>query len=102
MLCALTKDLHILTVYIWIVMRLFQALDAHSGYDFPFSLHNWVPFWAGADHHDYHHMAFMDNFASSFRYLDFIFGTDERYRAHKAKLRKAKEAAAQRGASREV
>ena len=46
-------------------------------------------------------MAFMDNFASSFRYLDFIFGTDERFRAHKAKLRKAKQAAAQRGASRE-
>lgn len=46
-------------------------------------------------------MAFMDNFASSFRYLDFIFGTDERFRAHKAKLRKMKEAAAHRGASRE-
>ena len=43
----------------------------------------------------------MDNFASSFRYLDFIFGTDERFRAHKARLRKAKEAAKQRGASRE-
>ncbi len=35
MLCAFTKDLHILTVYIWIVLRLFQAIDAHSGYDFP-------------------------------------------------------------------
>ena len=44
-------------------------------------------------------MAFMDNFSSSFRYLDFIFGTDERYKAHKAKLRKMKEAAKQRGAS---
>ncbi len=29
---AITKDLHILTMYLWIVCRLFQAIDAHSGY----------------------------------------------------------------------
>ena len=46
-------------------------------------------------------MAFMDNFASSFRYLDFIFGTDERFRAYKAKLMKMKAEAAAKGASRE-
>ena len=27
--CALTGDLHILTMYAWIVPRLFQAIDAH-------------------------------------------------------------------------
>jgi methylsterol monooxygenase len=32
---AITKDLHVLTMYIWIVLRLFQAIDAHSGYEFP-------------------------------------------------------------------
>ena len=24
-----------------------QVVDAHSGYDFPWSLHNFLPFWAG-------------------------------------------------------
>ncbi|KAI4752922.1 ERG25, C-4 methyl sterol oxidase, partial [Aureobasidium sp. EXF-8845] len=52
--CAITKDLHILTMYIWIVLRLFQAIDAHSGYEFPWSLHHFLPFWAGAEHHDVH------------------------------------------------
>ncbi|EJD06589.1 C4-methyl sterol oxidase [Fomitiporia mediterranea MF3/22] len=99
--CYFTQSLHIVTVYAWVTLRLFQAIDAHSGYDFPWSLQHIFPFWAGAEHHDYHHMAFMDNFASSFRYLDFIFGTDERYRAHKAKLNKMKEAASKSGASRE-
>ncbi|KAG5439316.1 hypothetical protein PCK2_000852, partial [Pneumocystis canis] len=33
--CFLTGDLHLFTVYIWITLRLFQAIDAHSGYDFP-------------------------------------------------------------------
>ena len=26
------RNLHIFTVYIWIALRLFQAIDAHSGY----------------------------------------------------------------------
>jgi methylsterol monooxygenase len=94
--CALTKDLHILTVYIWIVMRLFQAIDAHSGYDFPWSMHNWVPFWAGADHHDHHHMAFVGCYSTSFRWWDHLMGTDlsyKRFRARQAEeKRKAKEA----------
>lgn len=53
--CALTKNLHLVTMYTWIVLRLFQAIDAHSGYDFPWSLNKFIPFWSGADHHDFHH-----------------------------------------------
>ena len=30
--CYFTQNLHIFTVYIWITLRLFQAIDAHSGY----------------------------------------------------------------------
>jgi methylsterol monooxygenase len=73
---VITADLHILPVYIFVTGRLFQAVDAHSGYglcgaplsldwvliarfiDFPWSLHNILPFWSGAEHHDFHHMAF--------------------------------------------
>ncbi|KAH7103505.1 hypothetical protein BKA62DRAFT_670595, partial [Auriculariales sp. MPI-PUGE-AT-0066] len=71
---SITRNLHIITMHIWICLRLFQAIDAHSGYDFPWSLHNWFPLWSGAEHHDYHHMAFTNNFSTSFRYLDYIFG----------------------------
>lgn len=103
--CYVTQNLHIFTVYAWVTLRLFQAIDAHSGYgtllslffkvgilnskfflDFPWSLQHIFPLWSGADHHDFHHMAFTNNFSTSFRYLDFIFGTDDKYRAHKAKL----------------
>ncbi|KAF9510473.1 hypothetical protein BS47DRAFT_1331664 [Hydnum rufescens UP504] len=84
--CYLTHDLHILTVYIWIFLRLHQAVDAHSGYDFPWSLHNFLPFWSGAEHHDFHHMAFTNNYSTSFRWLDFIFGTDDKYRAYKKRM----------------
>lgn len=30
--CYFTRNLHLLTVFSWIVLRLFQAIDAHSGY----------------------------------------------------------------------
>ncbi|KAI9455629.1 hypothetical protein HD554DRAFT_2317692 [Boletus coccyginus] len=64
--CYFTQNLHILTVYIWITLRLFQAIDVHSGYDFPWSLQHIVPFWLGAEHHDFHHMVFTNNYSISF------------------------------------
>ncbi|KAH9810660.1 hypothetical protein DFH28DRAFT_932768 [Melampsora americana] len=84
--CLASKgNLHIMTVYIWIILRLFQAIDAHSGYDFPWSLHNILPFWAGADHHDYHHEKFVGCYSTSFRWMDAIFGTDQGYKEYRKK-----------------
>jgi methylsterol monooxygenase len=83
--CAVTGDLHILTMYLWIVFRLFQAIDAHSGYEFPWSLHHFLPFWAGAEHHDVHHEKFVGNYASSFRWWDYWFCTESGTEAFKAK-----------------
>ena len=60
--------------------------------DFPWSLQHILPFWAGADHHDFHHMAFNNNFATSFRWCDRIAGTDDRYLAYKARVAAAKKA----------
>ncbi|KAL5592625.1 hypothetical protein FOBRF1_013651 [Fusarium oxysporum] len=77
-LLMITGDFHLFTMYIWIILRLFQAIDAHSGYDFPWSLRNFVPFWAGADHHDLHHEKFIRNYASSFRWWDYFLGTEAR------------------------
>jgi len=84
--CYLTGNLHIITVYVWVTLKLFQAVDAHSGYDFPWSLQHIIPFWSGADHHDFHHMAFTNCYSTSFRWLDFMFGTDDKYRAYKERI----------------
>ncbi|KAJ3565519.1 hypothetical protein NP233_g7580 [Leucocoprinus birnbaumii] len=89
---AFGGDLHIVTVYVWIVLRLFQAIDAHSGYDFPWSLQHIIPFWSGADHHDFHHMAFTNNYSTSFRWWDWACGTDTKYREYKKKVKAAKAA----------
>jgi len=89
----ITGDFHIFTMYIWITLRLFQAIDAHSGYDFPWSLQHILPFWAGAEHHDFHHMAFVNNFATSFRWCDMLFGTDTKYHEHVKRVKAAKKSA---------
>lgn len=96
---SLTGDLHLFTMYVWIVCRLFQAIDAHSGYDFPWSLHNFLPFWAGAQHHDVHHERFIGNYASSFRWWDYMLDTEsgpeaaKRRRERRMAAMKAKKAA---------
>ncbi|KAI0739612.1 C-4 methyl sterol oxidase [Daedaleopsis nitida] len=84
--CAFSHDLHIFTMYLWIVLRLFQAIDAHSGYDFPWSLRHIIPFWSGAEHHDFHHMAFVNNYSTSFRWCDYLLGTDDKYREYRKRV----------------
>ncbi|KAF7542491.1 hypothetical protein G7046_g10160 [Stylonectria norvegica] len=88
LLMSITGDLHLLTMYIWITLRLFQAIDAHSGYDFPWSLRHFLPFWAGAEHHDLHHEKFIGNYASSFRWWDFCLDTEAGAEAHKRRREK--------------
>ena len=71
-----TENVHLITVLIWMGLRQVQAIDSHSGYDFPWSLRRIIPFWGGADWHDDHHRYFVGNYSSSFRYWDskFFFG----------------------------
>lgn len=76
-----TGDVHVITAMSFISVRICQAVEAHSGYDLPWSPHNFLPFWAGAEHHDFHHSAFVDCYSSSFRWNDIIFGTDQKYHA---------------------
>jgi methylsterol monooxygenase len=85
-----TGNLHILTMYIWIILCLFQAIDAHSGYDFPFSLHHFLPFWGGADFHDIHHERFIGNYSSSFRWWDWAMDTQAGEKAAEARRERKK------------
>jgi methylsterol monooxygenase len=63
-------------------------------------LHHFIPFWAGAEFHDYHHQvrtlffkilitqAFVGNYASSFRFWDWLFGTSKAFNQWKEKKAK--------------
>ncbi|CAN7119054.1 unnamed protein product [Brassica rapa subsp. narinosa] len=68
--------------------------EASMAYDFPWTLTNYVPFYGGAEYHDYHHYVggqSQSNFASVFTYCDYIYGTDKGYRLQKKLLQQIKE-----------
>ena len=68
--------------------RLLETIDVHSGYDIPLNPLNLVPFYTGARHHDFHHMNFIGNYASTFTWWDKPFGTDAQYHAYIEKSKK--------------
>jgi 4,4-dimethyl-9beta,19-cyclopropylsterol-4alpha-methyl oxidase len=71
---------HLFGFWVWMTVRQVEALDVHSGYDFPFS--RWIPFYCGAHHHDFHHRTYDGNYASTFTWMDRLFGTDKAYQIY--------------------
>lgn len=70
---------HLSTMLVWIVVRQWQAISVHAGYDFPFRPSRFLPFVGGARFHDRHHRRFNRNYAPTFVWLDRLLGTaDER------------------------
>jgi 4-alpha-methyl-delta7-sterol-4alpha-methyl oxidase len=66
---------HVATLYIWIVLRQWEAAEGHAGYDFPWSPTHLFPFSDGATHHDFHHAKVKGNYAGFFPWNDAVFGT---------------------------
>ncbi|KAL8138716.1 hypothetical protein V2J09_004717 [Rumex salicifolius] len=85
---------HMITFWLWIALRQIEAIETHSGYDLPWTPTKYIPFYGGAEHHDYHHYVgglSQSNFASVFTYCDYIYGTDKGFRYQKKLLSKIKE-----------
>ncbi|TVU48665.1 hypothetical protein EJB05_08309 [Eragrostis curvula] len=85
---------HMTTFWLWFVIRHIEAIDTHSGFNFPFNPTKLIPFYGGSEYHDYHHYVgrrSQSNFASVFTFCDYIYGTDKGYRYHKASLAKLKD-----------
>lgn len=67
--------LHISTLFYYHCFRWIETVDAHCGYEFPFSPFHILPFFGGARMHDYHHRAFDGAYGASF-FWDRLCGTD--------------------------
>ncbi|KAM3687110.1 hypothetical protein ACB098_10G053100 [Castanea mollissima] len=84
---------HMIIFWLWTSLRNIEAIDTHSGYDFPWNPTKYIPFYGGAEYHDYHHYVggqSQSNFASVFTYCDYIYGTDKGYRYQKKIFHKLK------------
>lgn len=68
---------HVLVLWLWLSIRLVEAVLAHSGYHFlPYSLS--FPF-TGGDYHEFHHSHNIGNYGQFFTFWDWIMGTDVAY-----------------------
>lgn len=68
---------HLVTFWIWLVVRQASGFCDHLGYDFQFT--KWMyPVLGGSKFHDFHHEKNVGNFASVFPLIDRIFGTEKR------------------------
>ena len=69
----LGSSIHLITVCIWVVLRVIYTCEIHSGYDLFF----WrlIPFYGGAPMHDAHHQKFDGNYSDCFWIWDYLCGT---------------------------
>ncbi|KAK7878307.1 hypothetical protein WMY93_031126 [Mugilogobius chulae] len=70
---------HVFFLWAWVSFRLLETIDVHSGYDVPLNPMHLIPFYAGARFHDFHHMNFVGNYASTFTWWDKLLNTDNQY-----------------------
>ena len=82
---SLYGPFHLLLLVYWVVWRLWDAYNAHCGYCFSWSPLQLLPFCTNDEYHDYHHSHNRGNYASHFRYLDWLVGSNTTYRIYKKK-----------------
>jgi len=75
----LGKKIHFTTLFVWYVLRHFESIDGHSGYEFSFSPFRMLPFASDYGYHVYHHSHNIGNFSSAFTIWDTVFGSNTAY-----------------------
>ncbi len=66
---------HILTTYVWIVVRQWEAAEGHCGYRLPVGLLHGLPGSGGAAPHDLHHARVRGNYSGFLGWFDKVMGT---------------------------
>ena len=77
----LGNKMHIVTIYIWSILRLAATVNGHSGYDFPWVPWDLMPMRGTPTYHDFHHSGgdFSGNFSGQTTVMDTIWGTNLKY-----------------------
>ena len=76
-LLILKSNVHVICFAGWIIFRLIETHEGHSGLEFPVSPFSVIPFNTGATYHDYHHLKNQGNYSSFMSLWDQIFGTNQ-------------------------
>ena len=74
---VLFKEKHLFTICLWIFLRVYQTINAHSGYDLPYISGQYYFPWllSGTLQHDYHHQHARMNYGSFLTLWDRLMNT---------------------------
>ena len=88
---------HLSVFWLYLTLKLWQSIDAHSGYNFPFpfSPFSFIRSMDCAPAHDYHHSHNEGNFGGFFIFWDWACGTDDWYGKFLEKRKREKHSAYQ-------
>lgn len=90
--------LNLFALWIWIVVRQWEAAEQHCGYSFPWNPFRLLPMYDGPEYHDFHHSKFFGNYAGLFRWTDQAFATPAARYAEYRQSRRREAARVQRPA----
>ena len=62
------------------IYRFIETHEAHSGYEFKYSIFDANPFNIDGDYHNFHHYKNSGNYATFFKFWDQFFGTNIAYK----------------------
>jgi len=72
------SNYHVVSFAIYVFLRLWETIEAHSGYEFKYSPMTFFRFGGGNTFHDYHHTHNIGNYGL-YPFWDKIMGTDKYY-----------------------
>lgn len=88
---SLLMKSHLLTIWIWLIIRLFETIYCHSGYTFRYCPYNWFPsIQGGSERHYFHHSHNVGCYGSFTAIWDRMMGTDEAFQVYQAEKKKMK------------
>jgi len=83
---ALIMGSHLYIFVAWLVIRILETVDSHSGYELPFSpFHMLRVVQGGVDRHDFHHSHNTGCYGALFTFWDWACGTNRPYDEWKQK-----------------
>lgn len=88
---------HVVVLWIWLMYRIYETVDTHSGYLFRYSISSFLPFTGGRERHYFHHSHNMGCFGAI--WLDSLLGTDTAFLDYQKKKSLQKEEATNKRSS---
>lgn len=75
----LRSRMHTYTYFVWVVIRIWETVDGHCGYSFPWVPFRLFPLQSPGGYHEFHHSHNVGNYSSFFTIWDTLTGSNKSF-----------------------